>query len=63
MPVRPSVRPHGTFRLSLDEFSQNLIIEIFRKTVGKIQVLLKSDKYKGYRTYKLLSHLVHFFLE
>jgi hypothetical protein len=40
--VRPYLRPHGTTRLPLYGFSWNL--SIFRKSVVKIQVLLKSDK-------------------
>ena len=48
--IRPSVRPHGATRLSLDGFSYSLIFECFRKSVEKIQVLLKSDKNKGHFT-------------
>jgi hypothetical protein len=58
-PVRPSVRPsvrlsdipHGTTRLPLDEFLRNLMFEyLFRKSVQKIKVPLKSDKNNGYFT-------------
>jgi len=45
------VRSKGT-RLPLDRFSWNLIFEIFRKSVEKIQVSLKSDKNKGYFTWR-----------
>ena len=51
MSVRLSVCPHVTTRLSLDEFSCNLILQnfsnIFRK---KIYVSLKLDKNVGYFT-------------
>ena len=43
MCVCPSVLPHGT-RLPLDAFSWNFILAIFRKSVEKIQVSLKSDR-------------------
>jgi hypothetical protein len=46
------VRPHGTTRLPLDGFSWNLILKIFRKSVEKIQVSLKSDKNSGYFTWR-----------
>jgi hypothetical protein len=43
-----SVRRHGTTRLPLDGFSWNLIFEyFFRRTVEKIQVLLKSSNNNG----------------
>ena len=42
-----SVRPHGATRLPLEEFSLNFIF-IFRKSVMKIQVPIKSDKNNGY---------------
>jgi hypothetical protein len=49
MSLRPSVLcPLGTTRIQLDGFSWN---SIFRKSVGKIQVWLKSDKNNGYFTY------------
>jgi len=44
--VRPSVRPRGTTRLYLDGFSWNMTF-IFRKSVDKIQVWLKSNKNNG----------------
>jgi len=44
----PSVRPHGTTRLSLYGFSWYLIFGCFRKSVEKIQASLKSDKNNGY---------------
>jgi hypothetical protein len=42
-----SVCPHGTTRLPVDEFWWNFIFQLFLKSVGKIQVLLKSDKNNG----------------
>jgi len=45
-----SVRPREITALSLDGFSWNLIIEIFRKSAQKIQALLKSDRNNGYFT-------------
>jgi len=51
MPVRPSMRLHGTTRLPLDGFSWNLIFEYFWKIcVKKIQVSLKSGKNNRYFT-------------
>jgi hypothetical protein len=43
-----SVRPHGTARLPMNGFSLNLIFGIFRKSIGKIHVPLKSDNNNGY---------------
>ena len=44
-----SVSLHGTTGLSLGGFARSLIFEdFFRKSVDKIQVLLKSDKNSGY---------------
>ena len=44
-----SVRPHGTARLLPDGFLLNLIPEVFfRKSVEKIEVLIKPDKNNGY---------------
>ena len=43
-----SVRPHGTTRLPLDEFSSNLIFE----RISKIQISLKYDKNGGYFTWR-----------
>jgi len=49
--IRPSVYPHGTTKLPLDEFSLNLTyLSIFRKYDEKIQVSLKYDKNNGYFT-------------
>jgi hypothetical protein len=42
------VCPHETTRLPPDGFSWNLILVIFRKTVQKIHVSLKSDKNNRY---------------
>jgi hypothetical protein len=47
-----SVFPRWTTRLPLDGFSLNLYLSIFRKYVEKIQFWLKSDKNKGYFTWK-----------
>jgi hypothetical protein len=41
--VCPPARPYGT-RLSLDRFAKILYLNIFRKSVKKIQVALQSDK-------------------
>jgi len=43
-----SVLPHGTTRLLLDGFYWNLVLSVFWKSVGKIQVSLKSDNNNGY---------------
>ena len=49
MLVRPSVRPHGTPRLPLEELLWNLIFENFYgKYFEKNQVSIKYDKNKGY---------------
>jgi hypothetical protein len=65
--VSPSVLPHGTTRLSLDEYSWNLICEDFFENLSrKFKFSLKSDKNKGYftwRSIKILSYLAQFFLE
>jgi hypothetical protein len=43
-----SVRPHGTTRLPLVEFSWNLVFEgFFSKFVNKIEVYLKSEEKNG----------------
>ena len=44
MSVGPPARQHGTTRLPLDALRLDFIFEYFRKSVEKIQVLLKSDK-------------------
>ena len=41
MSVRSSVRPHGTTRLPLDEFSWNLIFECFSKICRENSSLIK----------------------
>jgi hypothetical protein len=46
-----TVRPHGTTRFALHGFSWNWM-SIFRKSVEKIQVALKSDKNNGYFTWR-----------
>jgi hypothetical protein len=48
--VPPSLRPHGTTRFILDGFSKILYLNIFKKSLEKIQVPLKSDKNNGYFT-------------
>jgi hypothetical protein len=45
-----SVRPHGTTRLPLADLHDIWYLNIFRKSVQKIQVLLKSDKTNGHFT-------------
>jgi hypothetical protein len=50
-----SVRPHGTNRLPLDEFSWNLVFEyFFLKSIEKIQVSLISNTKNGYFTWRLI---------
>ena len=47
------VRPHGTTRLALDRRLLNLVFRrFFEKSIQKIQVWLKSDKNKGYFTWR-----------
>ena len=48
----PSVRPYGPTRLSLLQFSWNLVFEHFRKIFQQIQVSLKSEKNNGYFTWR-----------
>jgi hypothetical protein len=48
------------------DFHDILYLRVFRKSVEKIQVWLKSDKYKWYfiwRQIYILQYLAHFFLE
>jgi hypothetical protein len=47
MSVRLFVCQHGTAHLSLTDFHEILYLNIFRKSVEKIQVSLKSDKNKA----------------
>ena len=66
--LRPSVCPYATTRLPLNGFSWNLILSVFRKSVQKVQVSLKSDKNNGHFTWRPIytyfwSYLAHFFLE
>jgi len=42
--VRPSVCPHATTWFTMDEFSWNLVLVYFRKTVVQIWISLKTDK-------------------
>ena len=49
--VHFSVRQHATTRVPLDGFSWNLLFEFFRRSVEKIQVLLKCDRNKGHFTW------------
>ena len=46
--VTNAFRPRGTTRLLRDGFRWNFIFELFRKSVLKIQVSLKSEKNDGY---------------
>jgi hypothetical protein len=48
--VRPSVRLHGTTHLSVGDFYEILYMRIFRKSVEKIEVWLRSDKNNEYFT-------------
>ena len=52
-----SVCPHGTILLPMDGFWLNLIFELFRKSVEKIQVSLKSDKNNWYFTLKVFTFM------
>jgi hypothetical protein len=58
MSICPSVRPHGTIRVSLDGFSWNYVFEVFQRSVEEIQVSLKSDKNNGYFTWRRF-HIYH----
>jgi hypothetical protein len=51
--VRPSVCRRVRTWMSLEGFWWNLMFVLFRKSVEKIQVLLKSDKNTGYLTWRL----------
>ena len=46
----PPVCPHGTTQLPVEDFHEILYLCIFRKSVEKIQVSLKSDRNNGYYT-------------
>jgi len=46
--------PYATTRLPLDWFSLDSIFDVFRKSVEKIQVSLKSDKNNGYFTWRTM---------
>jgi len=46
--VHLSIKPHGTTRLPLHQFSPNFIFEHFPKSIEKIEVSLKSDKKNCY---------------
>jgi hypothetical protein len=45
---RPSIRPHGTTRLPLEDFHETGYLKNFRKSVQKIKLALKSDTKKGH---------------
>jgi hypothetical protein len=45
--VCPSFVPHGTTLLTLDGVCEILYLNIFRKSVEKIEILLKSGKNNG----------------
>ena len=62
MSVRLFILPHATTRLPLDVFSWNLRVRIFLKSFEKIQVSLKSDKNKGYFTWRPVYILYHILL-
>jgi len=47
MSIRTFVRPHGTTRLQLDEFSLNSLFEYFRRCVDNVQVSLKPGNNNG----------------
>ena len=49
--MSPPARPQGT-QLTLDLFSQNVNLTIFRKSIQKIQVLVKSGKKDGYFSWR-----------
>jgi len=49
-----SVRLQATTVFSLDGFSWNLILEVFGKSVEKIQILFKSDKNNAYFASRLM---------
>ena len=61
--IRLSVRTHGTAQLPLDGFRLNLTFHlfIFRKSVEKIELSLKSDKNNEY--FKTFSHLLQYLSE
>jgi hypothetical protein len=51
--IRHSVCHNGATRLPLDISSRNFMFEnFFRKSVERIQVLLKSEKHNGYLTWR-----------
>ena len=56
--VYVSVHRHGITRHPLDGFSWNFIFHCFRKSVEKIQVLLKSDKNNGYFTWRFMYFMI-----
>ena len=58
----PSVRPHGTTRIHLTDFYEIWYLSIFRNSVTKIQVSLKSDKNNGYFTWRPIYIYDHFSL-
>jgi len=63
----PSVSPHRTNRFHWTDFHEIWYLNIFRKSIEKIQVSLQSDKNNRYFTWRpiyiFLSYLTEFFLE
>jgi hypothetical protein len=53
------VCPYGTTRLRLEGVREICYLKIFRKSVKKIQVSLKSDKKKGYFSWRSIYIFVH----
>ena len=60
--VRPSVRPHGTTRLPLTDFHEIWYLSIFRKSVDRTQVFLKTNKNKIYFTWRPIYIFDHMLL-
>jgi hypothetical protein len=52
-----SVRMHETTRLPLEHTHEIAYLRIFRKSLEKIQILVKSDKNNGYSTMDSFVHL------
>jgi len=50
MSAHLSVRPYGKTRLPLDGFLRYFMLSVFENLLKKIQVLIKSNKNKGYFT-------------
>jgi len=66
MAVRLSIRPSLRMKhlgSHWTDFHENLYLNIFRKSVEKIQVSLNSAKNNGYVTWKDFWYIVQLFLE